>query len=70
VIPSGIERAIERGYDSASNYLKDGPSPYNYKHPLFAFWWAAVVLKADCRDYGLCRIKTEVLAKTKWRGRE
>lgn len=70
MIPSGIERAIERGYDSACGYHKDGPSPYHAAHPLFAFWWAAVVKKADWRDWDRRRVQKEVLKDTKWRGQE
>lgn len=70
MIPSGIERAIERGYDSACSYLKEGPSPYDYASPFFPFWWGAVVTKSDIRDMGLPQIKKEVLTRTKWRGRE
>ena len=70
MIPHGIERAIERGYDSACNYLKDGPCPYHEQHPLFAFWWSAVVKKSDWRDWDRRRVQKEVLKDTKWRGQE
>lgn len=69
-MPWGIELAISRGIESARNHRKDGPSPYHERHPLFTFWWTAVVTKSDCRDWSESRIREEVLRRTKWRGGE
>lgn len=64
----GIDRAIQQGIDSARSYRKDGEGPYHDLHPLFMFWFSAVVKKSDCRDWTDSRIRKAVLAEVKWRG--
>ncbi|HKY21291.1 MAG TPA: hypothetical protein VJM31_08735 [Vicinamibacterales bacterium] len=57
------ERAIQQGIDSARMYRKDGPFEYPMEHPLFAFWWEAVVLKSDCPDLSDSFIRKDVMAR-------
>jgi len=40
-------RAIQQGIDAARCLRKDAHSPYHDHHPLFRYWWEAVVLKSD-----------------------
>lgn len=63
------ERAIQSGYDSACYFRKEvGHEPYDARHPMFRYWWEAKVMKSDIPDYGLERIKSEVLQRVKTKG--
>lgn len=66
----GIERAIQQGIDSARANHKNGEAPYHLRHPLFPFYWTAVVTKSDCRDLDDKRIRQRVLEQCKYRGGE
>lgn len=61
----GINRAIEQGIDAARFHGKDADSPYHDRHPLFIYWFAAMVTKADCRDLSERRIRERVLSQHK-----
>lgn len=61
----GIDRAIEQGIDSARFHRKEGQSPYHDNHPLFPFWWTAVVTKSDLRDLSDRQIRERVLKQVK-----
>ena len=60
-----VKRAILQGIDSARMYRKDGDSPYHHRHPLWPYWWNAVVAKSDCRDLNETTIQREVLKRLK-----
>lgn len=61
-----IDRAITNGYDSACAHKKEAPHlAYDYKHPMWRWFWGAVVLKSDIPDYGLERVRKEVIARVK-----
>lgn len=65
----GIERAIQSGIDAARTHKKDdAPEPYRMQHPLFNYWWTALVTAADCRDWPSSRVRDLVLSRVKWRG--
>lgn len=57
------ERAIQLGIDSARMYRKDGPTEYPMEHPLFGYWWEAVVLKADRPDLSDSYITRDVMTR-------
>jgi hypothetical protein len=60
-----IDRAIEAGYDAACRNRKDADNPYNVRHPMWRWCWEAQVIKSDIPDYGLERVRREVLARVR-----
>lgn len=60
-----VDRAINYGYDAACRNRKDADGPYDLRHPMWRYFWEAVVLKSDIPDYGLERVRKEVKARVK-----
>lgn len=60
-----IDRAIERGIDTARTKGKDGNSEYSEFHPMWRVFWSALVKAADWRDWGREQIRKAVMAEVK-----
>lgn len=59
--PYAVDRAIQQGIDAARVARKDADAPYDDRHPMFRYWWSAVVAKSDCRDLTDARIREHVI---------
>lgn len=47
-----IRNACIAGYHDGKTKGKDCPDRYHALHPLFRFWWKAVVAAVDTRTWG------------------
>lgn len=60
-----IHCAINQGIDAARIAGKDADSPYHNCHPMFRYWWEALVMKYDDRDKSESCVRKAVLQRVK-----
>ena len=59
-----VERAIDSGIEAARHAKSDSAeAPYQNSHPMFNYWFSALVTKGNCRDWDDKRIKQHVLSQ-------
>ena len=61
-----IQRAINQGIEAARHCKsEDADGPYHENHPLFRYWFCALVTKQTCRDFPEGRIAQKVMQENR-----